>query len=187
MAPFLKIIMNKKNLSILFLLALFVFSACAENKSQNPRQLSEEEARMEAVLQRAKFKDMEGNDVYLADYKGKVVMIDFWETWCSPCLMVFPALDSLKAEYGNDFEVLAVNTLVSDEEAEIKEFIEKTGYDFEFALDSYDVGSEVISLGIPFKVFFDPQGFFIKAELGSAGTEGDYLKAKTIIEDNKDS
>lgn len=179
--------MNKKNLPILFLIALFVISACVENKSQNPRELSEEEARLEAALQRAKFKDMDGNDVYLADYKGKVVMIDFWETWCSPCLMVFPAIDSLKKEYGDEFEVLAVNTLTADEEEEINEFIAKTGYDFEFALDSYDVGAEVISLGIPFKVFFDPQGFFIKAELGSAGTEGDYLKAKTIIEDNKDS
>lgn len=112
-------------------------------------------------------------------------MIDFWETWCGPCLMVFPAMDSLKKEYGDDFEVLAVNTLTADTQEDVEEFIANNDYDFEFSVDANDVGGEVISLGIPFKVFIDPEGFLIKAELGSAGTEGDYLKAKAIIEDNK--
>ena len=171
--------------SILFL-TLFVIASCS-NKAQNPRQLSEEEARIEAVIQRASFQNMQGEEVFLADFKGKVVMIDFWETWCGPCLMVFPAMDSLKAEYGDDFEVLAVNTLTADERKDVEEFIANNEYDFAFSLDVNDVGAEVISLGIPFKVFIDPDGFLIKAELGSAGTEGDYLKAKTIIEDNKKS
>ncbi len=169
-----------------FLIFLFVITGCSQ-KAQNPRHLSEEEARIEAVLQRASFVNMDGEEVYLSDYKGKVVMIDFWETWCGPCLMVFPAMDSLMAEYGEDFEVLAVNTLTADERKDVEDFIANNEYDFEFSLDMNDVGAEVISLGIPFKVFIDPEGFLIKAELGSAGTEGDYLKAKTIIEDNKKS
>ncbi|MEQ9309482.1 MAG: TlpA disulfide reductase family protein [Balneolaceae bacterium] len=172
-----------------YLLALVIIASsitlsCAK-KGQNPRELSEEEARIEAVLQRASFVDMNGEEVFLADYAGKVVMIDFWETWCGPCLMVFPAMDSLKKEYGNEFEVLAVNTLTADERKDVEEFIANNNYDFEYSLDLNDVGGEVISLGIPFKVYIDPNGFLIKAELGSAGTEGDYLKAKTIIEDNK--
>lgn len=174
------------------LLALIVVSitlSCAQKQSNqtNPRELSEEEARIEAVLKRAAFQDMDGKEVYLSDFAGKVVLIDFWETWCGPCLQVFPAMDSLKNEYGNDFAVLAVNTLTADEREDVEEFVTENGYDFTFSLDVNDVGAEVISLGIPFKVFIDPDGFLIKAELGSAGTEGDYLKAKTIIEDNKES
>lgn len=176
--------MKKTHLLALAIIAFSITLSCAK-KAQNPRELSEEEARIEAILQRASFINMEGEEVYLSDYAGKVVMIDFWETWCGPCLMVFPAMDSLKKEYGDEFEVLAVNTLTADEREDVDEFIANNDYDFEYSLDLNDVGGEVISLGIPFKVYIDPNGFLIKAELGSAGTEGDYLKAKTIIEDNK--
>tara|TARA_R110000868_G_scaffold259361_5_gene517318 strand:+ start:81786 stop:82325 length:540 start_codon:yes stop_codon:yes gene_type:complete len=175
----------KRNLLFTLITALLFISLSCSKKSQNPRELSEEEARIEAVLQRASFQSMDGKEVYLSDFAGKVVMIDFWETWCGPCLMVFPAMDSLRKEYPNDFTVLAVNTLTADEQTDVEEFISNNNYDFNFSLDANDVGAEVISLGIPFKVYIDPQGFLIKAELGSAGTEGDYLKAKTIIEDNK--
>ncbi|MFV1883070.1 MAG: TlpA family protein disulfide reductase [Balneola sp.] len=177
--------MTKKLILPLFIISALVLTSCSQKKAQNPRQLSEEEARIEAVLQRAAFQDMEGNEVYLSDFKGKVVMIDFWETWCGPCLMVFPALDSLKAEYGDDFVVLAVNTLTADNSEDVEEFVANNNYDFSFSLDVNDVGGDVISLGIPFKVYIDPNGFLIEASLGSAGTQGDYIKAKAIIEENK--
>ncbi|MCG8372953.1 MAG: TlpA family protein disulfide reductase [Balneolales bacterium] len=174
-------------LPVLTLSGLLLIITSCNQKPQNPRPLTEEEARIESVLSRATFEDLDGNDVILSDFEGSVVLIDFWETWCGPCLMVFPALDSLKTEYGDDFVVLAVNTLGADNKEDVEQFVQEHDYDFVQLLDVNDVGSEVISLGIPFKVFIDPQGFLIKAELGSAGTQGDYEKAKVIIEDNKNS
>ncbi len=159
--------------------------SCGGNKSMNPRELSEEDARIESVMKKAVFEDTDGNEVTIQDYAGKVVLIDYWETWCSPCLQVFPAMDSLRAEYGNDFEVLTVNLQQSDNRDDVIAFKEEMGYDFTYLLDVNEVAADIITLGIPFKIFFDPDGFLIKTELGSAGTEGDYLKAKTIIDDNK--
>lgn len=161
--------------------------SCADQKSQNPRQLSEANANIEAVIQRATFQDVDGNDVTLADFEGKVLLIDFWETWCGPCLQVFPAMDSLKTEYPDDFEVLTVNLIDGDTKADVEQFIADNDYDFVYSMDVNDIGDEIITLGIPFKVFIDPNGFLIKAELGSAGTRGDYEKAKVIIEENKRS
>src|SRR6267378_6758103 len=54
--------------------------------------------------------DGKGVVVRLADYKGKVVLIDFWASWCIPCNTSFPALDALSREYQpRGLEVLAVN------------------------------------------------------------------------------
>jgi thiol-disulfide isomerase/thioredoxin len=123
--------------------------------------------------------------VKIADFKGKVVLIDFWETWCGPCLQVFPAMDSLQNEYPDDFVVLAVNLTSSDTIEEVRSFKEKNDYEFEYVADANGVGDQVITLGIPFKVFVDPQGFLIKAELGLTGK--DYQDTKEIIEQNKTS
>jgi len=52
----------------------------------------------------------DGSSVQLADYKGKIVVIDFWASWCPPCKASFPALDALHGEYqARGVEVLAVN------------------------------------------------------------------------------
>jgi cytochrome c biogenesis protein CcmG/thiol:disulfide interchange protein DsbE len=52
----------------------------------------------------------DGTTVRLADYKGKVVLVDFWASWCPPCKTSFPALDALYREYqAKGLEVLAVN------------------------------------------------------------------------------
>jgi thiol-disulfide isomerase/thioredoxin len=52
----------------------------------------------------------DGGAVRLADYKGKVVLIDFWASWCPPCKTSFPALDAIYREYQEKgLEVLAVN------------------------------------------------------------------------------
>ena len=85
----------------------------------------------------------------------------------------------------DDFVVLAVNLQDSDTPEGVAAFKKERGYDFNFVLDKNEVGPKVISFGIPFKIFIDPNGYLIKAEVGSNGTAGDYLKAKTIIEDNK--
>lgn len=56
------------------------------------------------------FTDRDGRARALADWKGKVVLVNFWATWCAPCVAEMPALDRLQKELGGgDFEVVAVS------------------------------------------------------------------------------
>ena len=49
-------------------------------------------------------------DIHLADFKGKVVYVDFWASWCVPCRLSFPFLSSLRKQYGEQgFEIIAIN------------------------------------------------------------------------------
>jgi peroxiredoxin len=66
-------------------------------------------------------KDINGKDVRLSQYKGKVVLLNFWATWCKPCRVEIPALTALYRDYKDDgFVVLGVS--VDSEVAAIKPF-----------------------------------------------------------------
>lgn len=56
------------------------------------------------------FSDAQGRSLTFADFRGKIVLVNFWATWCPPCLREMPTLDRLQAELGGpDFEVVAVS------------------------------------------------------------------------------
>lgn len=176
-----------KKISLLLFLSAFIISCTQETAREHPRELNDDEKKIDEVIWKATFQDLDGNEIKISDLKGKVVLVDFWETWCGPCLQVFPAMDSLMNEYPDDFAVIAANLNNSDTIEDVQNFQNENDYDLNFVLDNNKIGDEIIQLGIPFKVFIDPEGYLISAELGSAGTEGDYQKAKKIIEDFKKS
>jgi thiol-disulfide isomerase/thioredoxin len=61
------------------------------------------------------FKDAQGHDKTLADWRGRTVLLNLWATWCVPCRREMPTLDALQAKLGSaDFEVVAVNTDTRD-------------------------------------------------------------------------
>lgn len=123
-------------------------------------------------------KDLEGKVVKLADYQGKVVILDFWATWCGPCLGSFPGMKKLVEEYQKDPTVafVFVNTWQDEANKEqvVKEFLEKNQYPFYVLMDTEDkvVASYGVS-GIPTKFVIDPKG---KIRFKSIGFEGDTEK-----------
>ena len=79
-------------------------------------------------------KDLDGRLHQLSDYRGKVVLINFWATWCGPCRDEMPSIQGLKEKLaGRPFVVLAVN--LDEPESRIKRFLTEMKVDFTVLLD----------------------------------------------------
>jgi thiol-disulfide isomerase/thioredoxin len=107
--------------------------------------------------------DLEGKKVSLADLKGKTVVIDFWATWCGPCLQSFPGMKKAVEKYSDDENVkfLFVNSWerVEEKKSNAQDFIKKNNYPFHVLMD-YDnkvIGDFGVA-GIPTKFIVDKNG-----------------------------
>ena len=78
--------------------------------------------------------DLAGKPHRLEDYRGKVVLVNFWATWCEPCREEMPSMNRLRASLaGQPFAVLAVN--LAESEARIRRFMEQVPLEFTVLMD----------------------------------------------------
>jgi len=78
--------------------------------------------------------DLEGRAYRLDEYRGKVVLVNFWATWCEPCREEMPSMNRLRAALaGLPFEVLAVN--LAESESRIRRFLEQVPLEFPVLMD----------------------------------------------------
>jgi cytochrome c biogenesis protein CcmG/thiol:disulfide interchange protein DsbE len=81
---------------------------------------------------------LSGKPIRLADYRGQVVLLDFWATWCSPCRMEVPHLVDLQDQYGSrGFQVIGI--AVGDNEANVRLFSERMGVNYVTAMGNQQV------------------------------------------------
>jgi thiol-disulfide isomerase/thioredoxin len=108
--------------------------------------------------------NLDGAYVRLSDLNGKVVVLDFWATWCGPCIGSFPRMQELVNQFQNDsVEFLFINSWERQEPDKTREkvikFLEDNGYNFNVLFDFND---EVISRykvqGIPSRFLIDRNG-----------------------------
>ena len=79
-------------------------------------------------------KDMKGAQHDLTRYRGSVVLVNFWATWCEPCRHEMPSIQRLRDKLaGQPFVVLAVN--VDEPDARVRRFLEETGFDLPVPMD----------------------------------------------------
>ena len=121
------------------------------------------------VLPAITFKDAAGKDFDLKAWRGKVVLLNLWATWCAPCRHEMPALDSLKAELGGaDFDVLALATDRGGIDKP-KKFWTETGIkSLALYLDTGDATHALGILGMPTTLLIDREGREIGRLVGPA-------------------
>jgi thiol-disulfide isomerase/thioredoxin len=102
-------------------------------------------------------KDLDGQEHRLTDYRGKVLVVNFWATWCEPCRDEMPSFNRLKARFGDaPFAIVAIN--MAEGEARIGDFLKKFPVDFPVLLDrDGSVSKAWRARLLPYTVVLDPQ------------------------------
>jgi thiol-disulfide isomerase/thioredoxin/acetone carboxylase gamma subunit len=108
--------------------------------------------------------NLEGENVSLSDYKGTLVLLDFWATWCGPCKSSFPKMQELVTQFQNDnVEFFFINTWERQApekvREEVAEFLKEKGYSFNVLFDYTDeVANKYKVQGIPKRILIDKSG-----------------------------
>mgnify|MGYP001062628636 CR=1 FL=1 len=99
--------------------------------------------------------DTKGNQVSLASLRGKVVLVNFWATWCPPCIEEMPSMERLhEVLSGEDFVMLAINTEQNGRSL-VPEFLQKTPYTFPILYDDKGIAQNL------YGVFKFPESFIV--------------------------
>jgi thiol-disulfide isomerase/thioredoxin len=173
--------MKKTGLIVTAILAVIVIAAhYADKATRLPRtSAAVPNAKLKDAGQPAPdvtFKDLDGKDLTVAQYKGKVVLVNFWATWCDPCRVEIPWLIEMQQKYGaKGFTVLGI-AMDEDGRKVVAPFVEKERFDVNGAKEQMNypivIGSDAIAdkfgglLGYPTSVLIDRDGKVIKRVTG---------------------
>jgi len=108
-------------------------------------------------------KNLDGNEINLSDYKGKIVVLNFWATWCGFCVDEMPDFNKLNNEFNKEGNkvILAVN--VEEGKNKVKKFLQKNEFDLNVVLDiDGEVAREYDINGYPTTIFINKNGSFHK-------------------------
>ena len=110
---------------------------------------------------------LQGEQVSLSDYKGKIVILNFWTSWCGPCKEEMPHMQSFSEKHP-DIQMLAVNLTSMDLGLDaVKQFVEEYRLTFPILLDEADaVGKAYNILTIPTSYIIDREGRVFKEVIG---------------------
>lgn len=111
-------------------------------------------------------KDLEGNPVTLDAAKGKIVILNFWATWCGPCRAEIPDLIELQSKYKDQLEIIAPATDEDDAEA-VKKFVTKSGINYRVAMASNELRAQYGGIpALPTSFIIDAQGRVVQKHVG---------------------
>ena len=148
--------------TFVFLLSALLFTACSRQNSQ-----ADEPSRTLGPAPAWTLKDLDGKPVSLSDFKGKVVILDIWATWCPPCRAEIPHFIELQNEW-KDKDVTVVGMSVDSTGPEdVAKFVKENGMNYPIVMADEKTATDYgADQGIPFTIVIDKNGQVVARHLG---------------------
>jgi peroxiredoxin len=124
-------------------------------------------------------KDTQGKNVSLSDFKGKVVLINFWATWCGSCKAEMPSLNNLyRALKDKGFAILAIST--DSSEIPVRYFVAERGISFPVLMDKDKMvySDKYAVIGLPMSFLIDRDGVIVGRVVGEVEWDSPEMKNK---------
>jgi len=161
----------RKILAAAVTLTAMMLSGCTRPPSE-----SEPEVQIGRPAPNFKLPALSGGQVSLDQYRGKIVMLDFWATWCGPCQMTMPLLEKLQKEYPENLVLLAIN--LQEPNDTVRDYVRKQGLNSRVLLDEEGtVGETYGTDSIPMQVLIDKNGIVRHVQIGFSPRMSSQLRA----------
>ena len=120
-----------------------------------------------------------GETFHMSDYDDKVVLLNFWATWCPPCVGEMPAFEMLKDDNLENVEIVCINA--GEDKETVNQFVKMEGYTFNIGYDEdYSIEDYYPTDGIPYTLVVN-KGVISKIYVGANGAEAQYKEYKAAI------
>jgi len=171
----------------IFISGIFSQSAFAAKEAD-----TEPDSLINTVAPDFELKDLSGKSVRLSDLRGKVIVLDFWATWCEPCKQSFPAVQLAVNHYSKDKDVvfLFIDTKerTKDYPSRIEKFLTEKKYSFNVLLDQTGADGTQSKVfkgygfrGIPARVIIDQSGMIRVRRLGYDPEQTDLSASNALV------
>lgn len=164
---------TSKNYSVIFrlllLAAAILLVSCGTEPEPEPAH--EPELELEPELESALFNVVTDDGMFVSsDYKGKVIYLDFWASWCGPCRESFPWMNQMRAKYGDNLEVIAVS--LDQDKNQARRFAEEFEAEFTIGFDVDGTVADQFGVrGLPSSVIINRDGNLVESHTGFNPTQ----------------
>ncbi len=163
-------------LIVICIVFAYFYLSYSEEKIQREREVEYERLYPSLGIQRVDppeeaedftLKTLKGGTVSLKDYRGRLIFLNFWATWCGPCRAEMPSMQRLWEEFKEeDFVILAIN--IQEESKLVSSFMNERGLSFPVLLDEKGKVARSYGIrGIPTTFFLNPEGEIIGKAVGA--------------------
>jgi len=163
-------------LIVICIVFAYFYLSYREEKIQREREVEYERLYPSLGIQRVDppeeaedftLKTLKGGTVSLKDYRGRLIFLNFWATWCGPCRAEMPSMQRLWEEFKEeDFVILAIN--IQEESKLVSSFMNERGLSFPVLLDEKGKVARSYGIrGIPTTFFLNPEGEIIGKAVGA--------------------
>ncbi|MCR4739948.1 MAG: TlpA family protein disulfide reductase [Lachnospiraceae bacterium] len=155
---------------------VFKDRANATEGTGSPKELNEGDVAPDFTVELAG-----GDSLTLSDYDDRIVLLNFWATWCPPCVREMPAFENLYHDMGDEVLILGINCM--EPESDVDDFLKDFGYTYPIGYDENGViGDYYPTDGIPYTLVID-HGIIERIFIGASDADEMYLEYSSAIEE----